>query len=333
VLPFFGDDDGGRFFHPYGVRSQFGLATLATCGQFLNRPDWIRAPQYLDEQAAWWLPNTPIPPERPPRRDTIRYKDSGLVVMSAGDTQLIVDTGGFGPGTAGHSHADTLSLVLRRGAGQLLIDPGTYTYVADPAWRERFRGTSAHNTVRIDEVNQAIPKGPFAWQSRPQVEVLHWETSPAHDILTAVCSYAGLRHRRQIVFCKTALWIVILDHLEGPPGDHRIQQFWHFGEPVRQPLPHCLQIGSQALIAFPSTSEVSLTEGGDIGWFSPALGHKLPAPVACVERHTSLPASLTTLIDLSGKAQTLRFELHPDGAGADCIYDEEPAVSLVWPRS
>src|SRR5579871_4900429 len=42
ILPYFGDDDGGRFFHPYGTRNQFGLATLATCGEFLGRPEWIR---------------------------------------------------------------------------------------------------------------------------------------------------------------------------------------------------------------------------------------------------------------------------------------------------
>ena len=94
--------------------------------------------------------------------------------MAAQNIQLIADTGPFGPGTAGHSHADTLSLVLRRCAPndgqmieQILIDPGTYTYVADPLWRDRFRGTAAHNTLRIDGLDQAIPRGPFAWQSRP----------------------------------------------------------------------------------------------------------------------------------------------------------------------
>ena len=63
------------------------------------------------------------------------------------------------PAVRGHSHADTLSLVLRQGQEQILIDPGTYTYVADPLWRDRFRGTAAHNTVRIDGLDQGIPSG------------------------------------------------------------------------------------------------------------------------------------------------------------------------------
>ena len=332
MLPFFGDDDGGRLFHPYGTRNQFGLATLATCGQFLGHPEWIRDPQCLAEQAAWWIGAEHILSSRPVacQRDSVRFKDSGLIVMTAGDIQLIADTGGFGPGNAGHSHADTLSLVLRQGDEQILIDPGTYTYVADPAWRERFRGTSAHNTVRIDAVDQAIPRGPFAWQSRPEVEVLDWQSSPARDTLTAACSYAGLRHERKIVFCKSGLWIVILDHLEGGPGEHRIEQCWHFGAAVRQSSSQCFQVGAKALVAFESSTELRLVEGGDIGWVSPALGEKLPAPVACVERRATLPASLTTLIDLSGKARTLHFRVHPDYSGADCIYDQGPAVALVW---
>jgi hypothetical protein len=332
VLPFLGDDDGGRFFHPYGTRNQFALATLATCGQFLGRPEWIRDPRYFEEQAVWWIRAGQAGWSRPLtcQRDSLRFRDSGLIVMTAGDIQLVADTGGFGPGNAGHSHADTLSLVLRQGTEQILIDPGTFTYVADPAWRERFRGTSAHNTVRINGIDQAIPRGPFAWQSRPEVEVLAWDSSPTRDMLTAACLYAGLRHQRKIVFCKSGLWIVIQDLLEGGPGEHRIEQFWHFGTAVRQSLPQCFQAGAKTLVAFEVLAEPRLMEGGDIGWISPALGEKIPAPVVCVEQRATLPTALTTLIDLSGKARTLRFHVHPDQAGADCVYDEERMVSLVW---
>src|ERR1700689_3490415 len=54
-LPFLGDDDGGRWFHPYGPRDRFGRATLATCGVLFGRPEWIADPRDLEEQAAWWL--------------------------------------------------------------------------------------------------------------------------------------------------------------------------------------------------------------------------------------------------------------------------------------
>ena len=55
TLPLIGDDDGGRLFHPYGERARFGRATMATCAVLLQRPEWLRGPEYVHEQAAWWL--------------------------------------------------------------------------------------------------------------------------------------------------------------------------------------------------------------------------------------------------------------------------------------
>ena len=46
----------------------------------------------------------------------------------------------FGPGSAGHSHSDTLSLVVSVGNQEVLIDSGTYSYM-DPEWRSYFRGS------------------------------------------------------------------------------------------------------------------------------------------------------------------------------------------------
>lgn len=303
VLPFLGDDDGGRFFHPYGPRDRFALATLASCGAFLNRPDWIRDASYLDEQAAWWLDPETRQSQPSAVSHSVLFPDCGLAVMAARDVQLIVDTGSFGPGRAGHSHADTLSIVIRLGHEQILIDPGTYTYVGDPRWRDRFRGTAAHNTIRIDGLDQAIPAGSFGWQSPPDVELHSWESSLATDVLTATCSSAGMRHRRKVLFHKTGLWIAVFDHLDGGSSEHRIEQFWHLGAEVRQISPQCLQVGENALLVFEATPR--LVEGGDYGWVSPALGLKLPAPVACVEHLLTFPASLTTIIDLSGKARAM----------------------------
>lgn len=302
VLPFLGDDDGGRFFHPYGERNRFALATLATCGVFLHRPEWVRGARYLEEQAAWWLGEEPVAatPAQPQPRST-RFADSGLIVMAAGDVQLIVDCGPFGPGNAGHSHADTLSFVLRQGDEQLLIDPGTYTYVGDAMWRNRFRGTAAHNTVRIDGLDQAIPSGPFAWKSHPEIEVLRWESSDAGDLLVAACSYAGFRHQRTIRFNKNALWIRVSDRVENSAGEHHIEQFWHLGASVRRLSPACFQIGTKAVMILEENTQARLFEGEEYGWISPALQVKSPSPVVSVAWRTSLPASFTTLIDLSGK--------------------------------
>jgi hypothetical protein len=77
-------------------------------------------------------------------------------------------------------------------------------------------------------------------------------------------------------------------------------------------------VGESALITFEPGTETRLSEGGDYGWVSPAPGVKSPAQVISVERLASLPVSLGTLIDLSGKSRTLEFRLHPDHSAVDC---------------
>ena len=66
-----------------------------------------------------------------------------------------MDAGPFGALHSGHSHSDTLSIIVRSGDEEILIDPGTYTYTGEPEWRDWFRGSSAHNTIRIDGLDQA----------------------------------------------------------------------------------------------------------------------------------------------------------------------------------
>ncbi len=317
-LPFFGDDDGGRLFHPYGDRDRFGGATLTAYGVFLNRPEWIGQGNSVDEIAAWWFGAGTVGRAAHGQYESHQFSASGLHVMVAGDIQLIADAGGFGPGSAGHSHADSLSLVLRKGDRQILIDPGTYTYVGDPVWRERFRGTSAHNTVRIDGMDQGTPGGPFGWRSRPRVRVTERKSSQESDYLRAECEYSGFVHQREIVFNKTELLIIIVDRISGDDGSHRLEQFWHFGDGA-----------DEAVFAFDPAVQLRTFEGEDNGWVSAALGAKLPARVTSAALTAKLPACLTAAIDISGKSKTLRFELNPEATSIICFRDRG-SVSFSW---
>src|SRR5260370_33757987 len=167
-LPPIGDDDGGRLFHPYGDRMHFGRGTRAPSATLFQRPEWLRSAEDLACQAAWWLGDTRETgrPNRLPHHSQL-FADAGVAVMTSGDVQLAIKAGPFGEGSGGHSHSDVLSVMAWLGAREILIDPGTYTYVADTAERNRFRGSSAHNTVRIDYRDQAVPAGPFRWTAKP----------------------------------------------------------------------------------------------------------------------------------------------------------------------
>ncbi|MCV5714780.1 heparinase II/III-family protein, partial [Escherichia coli] len=63
----------------------------------------------------------------------------------------IIDIGPIGcPVSGGHGHADLLSLQCSIFGEPCLVDAGTYSYGAEPAWRDFFRSTAAHSTVVVD---------------------------------------------------------------------------------------------------------------------------------------------------------------------------------------
>jgi hypothetical protein len=294
-IPLVGDDDGGRLFHPYGDRGCFGRATMATAARMLGFSSTAGAAD-CNEQADWWLPETTAGQTPGWLTGSQQFADAGVAVMRCGDISVYVDSGAFGDKRAGHSHSDTLSVLARAGAEEVLIDPGTYLYVGASGERERFRGTAAHNTVRIDGRDQGIPAGPFEWREKPEVETVSWETGPEEDRLEALCRYAGFIHRRTVVFRKPGR-LEITDRVEGPAGEHRIEQFWHAGAAVAELQKERFQIGSRARLQVDDGLVTQIEVGGEIGWWSPAFGAKLEAHVVRGTAVAKLPLTLTTVLE------------------------------------
>jgi len=290
-LPLIGDDDGGRFFHPYGVRDEFGRATLATCGVFFKRPDWIRDSADLAEQAAWWLGAAALgsKPAASAWRSHL-FAESGVAVMSGGSAHIVADAGSFGPWGAGHSHSDTLSLVVRDGQQEILIDPGTYTYVGDRALRDWFRGSAAHNTIRIDGRDQAIPINPFRWEEKPRTVVHEWFSSGDRDRLDAECAYRGFVHRRIMEFVHGAA-VLILDEIRGPGGEHDIEQWWHAASDA----------AATRLVLEPDAERIE-------SWRSCAFAERRPAPALRVVRRAQLPLVMGAIVLLGARGGEVRNE-------------------------
>lgn len=284
-LPFLGDDDGGRFFSPFGARSRFARATLATLSLLLGKSFLSYSQHDADEVAVWWLG-----PERcksaegdtPDHRSRL-FEDSGIVVMRRGRVFALFDAGPFGPGSGGHSHSDTLSLVVSSGDQEVLIDSGTYCYM-DPEWRGAFRGSSAHNTIRIDGHDQGTQAGPFCWAQKPEVALLEFASDAERDRAVAVCRYQGFSHTRTVEFV-TGNEFDIVDQIEGPSGEHSIEQFWHFALSPRELGSGIWSIGDIAEFT---------AEGGTLeeGWRSRCFGSKEAASVIVVRRNTTLPITL-----------------------------------------
>ena len=135
---------------------------------------------------------------------------------------------------AAHGHADCLSLLLSVSGKELLVDPGTYCYHTEREWRDYFRSTAAHNTVRVDGVDQSQIAGAFLWAEKAEASVEGFETSPTRDWLRA--KHSGYRrladpvtHVREVIFDKTSRTIDVVDEIRCA-GRHRVERFWHFAE-------------------------------------------------------------------------------------------------------
>ena len=263
-IPFFGDDDGGRLFHPYGERDGFGRATLAACALYLNRTKWPAPALDRPELAAWWLGVSALEGDDAPWQAAAGarcFADAGMVSFLRGRRQVLVDTRAFGAGGAGHSHASALSLVCRDGAQEILIDPGTFTYSSDPAARDMFRGTAVHNTVRLGSLDQADPAGPFRWHNKPVSTIHGW----GEDWLEASCVQRGRRHLRRVDWIGDE--IRVRDEAEGGG-----EVCWHTALPVTETAPGVFGLGDAACLH---------VEGGRIeaAWRSRVHGGREPSAV------------------------------------------------------
>lgn len=290
-LPFLGDDDGGRFFHPYGVRPRFARATLAVASLLGGTSYFDYDRQDLAEIALWWLgpERCAAPRAGPPEKSSRVFPDTGIVVMRSGSLVALFDAGPFGPGGAGHSHSDTLSLVVTVGEQEVLIDSGTFSYM-DPEWRPRFRGSAAHNTVRIDGDDQGVPAGPFRWTAKPDVRLGDFASDSSLQRLVASCSYREFIHTRSVEFAVNEFFIT--DEITGPGSEHDVEQYWHFAIEPREISPGHWAIGDFAEF----TAEGSVVEST---WRSRCFGAKEPDWVIVVRRRAALPAKLCARLRLT----------------------------------
>ncbi|MGA8763731.1 MAG: alginate lyase family protein, partial [Candidatus Sulfotelmatobacter sp.] len=157
----FGDDDGGRVFDPGRNRTEH-LADPLAIGAILYGRNGLAI---VTEEAIWLLGEQTRTTQAQSRvRVQLQSRalpDAGLYVMadSASNMQLVIDAGPQGTGRCGHGHADALSILLMGKGRRWLVDSGTFRYVSNSNERAAFRGTVAHNTLRVDRLDQAVPEG------------------------------------------------------------------------------------------------------------------------------------------------------------------------------
>ena len=194
-----------------------------------------------------------------------QLNDAGYFIFSGrfknGITfRVLFDAGPFGlEPTYAHAHADALSLLVDLDSKPFLIDSGTYNYhPKERKWRNYFRGTSAHNTVVVDQQDQAVPGGNMLWLSEPKTSLINCQELEEAIIIEAKHDgYCRLKdpveHIRSIQINKALNNIVVKDSLLCK-GKHKIDMYYHFYNDI-----HLQQVDKFKFIAYNGLVKVTIT--------------------------------------------------------------------------
>ena len=245
LAPQVGDADDGRLhvLSGYGTADQRDHRHLLALGVLLfEREDWwtLAGPSW--HEALWFGGHRAERWSRPPQGqapspNSTAFPHAGLYIMRAENDYVLFNCGPVGTGGVGnHKHNDLLSLEVHLGGEDILVDPGSFLYTSDPDARNTFRGTAAHSTVMVDELeqNRFIDRGLFSLHSDARPRVLEWETQDGFDRIVAEHNgYARLAypvlHRRAVTFERDTRRVEVFDHvvdLAGGCGTHELM--WTF---------------------------------------------------------------------------------------------------------
>lgn len=233
-VPMVGDADDGIVFRlePGPVRDRPGLLLALGAALFAGRAP-AAAPASVH-----WLRASGVAPAGQEGASPWNFAAGGYLLFGArfgqpDEIKGLLDCGPLGYlGIAAHGHADALALTLSVCGEPCLVDPGTYSYWQDLAWRDYFRGTSAHNTVRVDRQDQSVSGGRFMWTRKAAVRIQRLPDGPERFVFEG--EHDGylrlrdpLRHRRRVDFDAAQGRLTVRDELSAR-GRHLAEQFWHF---------------------------------------------------------------------------------------------------------
>lgn len=292
----------------------------------------VAVPDYRDLYDDWFGEMIPAaPPTRPnPRADgsvLLVSFEVGYAMFAAApvdaalrvpDTYLLFRCNTV---RALRHHDDTLSFVLY-GLGQdWLIDPGIYSYAYTSAARQHVVSSRAHNVVLVDDADF----------TPADIELLDVARTADRDVVSVQHRWTQATHTRALAFVPPT-HVEIDDYLVAADGAaHRYTQLFHVHPDVSVEIVSptearlCAADGDVCVIEQHSpVGEWRVVTGQQEpywqGWYSPAFGQIIPAPVlsyACTE-----PAP-------EHEFHT-RIRLEPRGSSATLL-SERPAAATFPP--
>jgi hypothetical protein len=312
--PLIGDDDGGRLVM-LGERAANDFRdTLAIGAAIQRRGDCAHVAGHSVQELLWLLGPKGLQAydeltATPPSSASRGFAESGYFVLRESWDQsadwALVRCGPHASQTAAHGHADALAMELSVAGSPVLIDSGTYVYTASREEREYFRGTAAHNTMTVDDVDSAEPgHSVFKWKSAPRSRATAWVTNSTFDFFDGehdgyLRLAAPALHSRAAFFVKGEYW-VICDRVRSD-GEHRLAVYWHWAPGIT-----VCEAGRNGLTAnfhdrdTPPVSARVFAGRGQLscepGWVSPAYGTRAPATVSVFRVDADGTEEIVTLL-------------------------------------
>lgn len=247
-------------------------------------------------------------------------------------------------GEGSHSHYDLFNLCWFASGKQILVDPGRYTYNAEPGehgldWRREFKSTRFHNTVEIDGRDQtrylskaALPpvgierldKTRHKQKHGPEIELLscmHHFGQRSDWVRAAARSHEYTPVHTRILLFVCRQYLVISDVIEIHDGDeHTAALRFHLSQSAGRNVKLSSENsafgvagdGFRMRILAPAGAAAEIVDG----WISKTYGIKEPAPVVEVRCRSATGMTFYSVLmptEAAGETCQLREAAFNDG--------------------
>ncbi len=318
IAPMIGDSDDARGMPFLELVGWNFRDTLSTGSILFERGKWKAWAGSLAEASIWLLGAN-----APAKFESLQqvYKEKRNAIFPHGGyyflrgqsnenrSELIFDAGSLGlwPNAA-HGHADALSILIRLNGKLILTDPGTGAYFGGEHERNYFRSTAAHNTITVDDLDQADLYDTFKWVNPMNVKLNEYCAEKDFTYVSAVHDgfrrlRAGVTHTREVLAIGTAGWVVH-DQIDGK-GNHLVKQHFNFTSGIE-----LTQLGEHSVLAwdpisehglrfdFPSAANVKHRHivTSEMGLWSGEYGRVETVPHLTAEIHIANSSALMTFI-------------------------------------
>ncbi|NND80630.1 MAG: alginate lyase family protein [Maribacter sp.] len=319
-VPYYGDDDDGKVLSFFGNETQNNFQSLLTSASILfDKSHFKTKGKVFDlknrvlfgQQGETKFNNLPV---KNVEFESKLYEEGGHFLIKKRDDQkeiyLHVDVAPLGYlSIAAHGHADALSFFLHVDGRPYIVDPGTFTYHTQPMWRAYFKGTLAHNTLRVDGMDQATIGGPSLWLDNYEVSKL--EVIDDEIMIKIKGSHngynkLGVKHLRSYTFDKMNDIIKIDDEIlvnDNRPHVYELPLHLHPEIDCKQLSQNEFSISHtgkrKVTIVLDDQLNSTLVSGSKdplLGWYSPSFLQKQPTSVIYCKMETTGSFSLKTEI-------------------------------------